>query len=222
MAERENVEIGGHTWSAFRPLWLHRRVFNRLFDSIYGPKLFQRYDVYRTLQILERFLNGPIRSWRTHSYASTDATYEILSDSPVEAISDEKDPDARLPYRHTQYALHEVPINVITDHEHIYHGARTRESVQANIDGGWIDPFGPESYTIEQWTKKVIDTIDEIEREGGIATLLVHPGCMKAGDDFRSFKQICEHIEAQGYTTRTMSDVVSNQGTAFSERQKYE
>lgn len=211
VADRENVEIGGHTWSAFRPTWLHRTVFKRLFGSIYGPKTFQRYDIRRTLRVLENFLGEPVTSWRTHAYASTDATYEILSDSPVEVISDKKKPDALSPYEYTRYALHELPINVIPDHEHIYHGARTHESVQENIDAGWSDPFGHESYSIEQWTERVIDTIDEIEQKNGVATLLIHPGCMKVADDLHSFERICEHISSRGYTTKTVRDLSTGQ-----------
>lgn len=39
--DRNHVEIGGHTWSAFRPKWLFA-LFSRLVGARYGPRLYQR------------------------------------------------------------------------------------------------------------------------------------------------------------------------------------
>lgn len=205
---KDHVELGGHTWSAFRPRWLHT-LFQRGLNSIYGPKLFQRIDIWRTLRTLRQLREEPITAWRTHSYQSTETTYEILSGSSVRIVSDQKDVDAASPYEYEDYDLIELPINIITDHEHLYHGARTYNSVQANIDNGWSDTFGPESYEIAEWTDKVIAGIDQVEQADGIATLLIHPACMKVADDLQHFEQICAHISDQGYETYAVSDIVT-------------
>lgn len=203
---RTGVEVGGHTWNAFRPQWLHRTLFLRLFGSVYGPKLFQRRDIDRTLSVLEACLGRPVRSWRTHAYESNAATYEVLSASSVAYVSDEKDPDATAPFAYDAYDLVEFPINVLPDHEHLYHGPRTRESVQHLFDIGWSDAFGPESYDVDQWHERVLGGIDSVEAAGGVATLLVHPGCMSAVDGFETFERICDHVASNGYGTRTMQD----------------
>lgn len=209
LSNRDNVEIGGHTWSAFRPQWLHQTCFKRLFGTKYGPKPFQRMDIWRTLRVLRDTLGEPVHSWRTHSYASTSSTYEILSGSQVRAVSDIKEKEIIRPQSYDSYDLVEFPINVITDHEHIYHGARTHASVQENIDNGWTDTFGPESYLIEEWSDIVIDGIERVQEKNGISTLLVHPGCMKVADDMTQFERICSHIEEMGYDSKTIKNALS-------------
>lgn len=204
LGKEKDVEIGGHTWNAFYPQWLHLKVFQRFFGSVYGPKWYQNRDINRTLRILEEQLGNPVQSWRTHAYNSDDSTYELLSNTSIKYISDEKSPAKLQAYKYEKYDLTEYPINVLTDHEHLIHGSRTEESVQQLQDRGWSDAFGSESFTVKEWKERVIEQIDAIEREDGTATLLIHPGCMKATDDFGAFEEICRHIADEGYETRTM------------------
>lgn len=115
LSRNDGTEIAGHTWSAFQPLWLHRTVFARLFGSVYGPKWYQKRDVRRTLNTIERITGRPVMSWRTHSYESNGQTYEVLSDASVTVVSDIKDPNALGATAYDQYDLVEYPINVIPD-----------------------------------------------------------------------------------------------------------
>lgn len=202
----DGVEIGGHTWSAFRPSWLHRQVFHRVMGSVYGPRRYQKRDIERTLRLLERQTDKRIRSWRTHSYESNHHTYDILSDTSIVSISDEKSPDAVSPFEYENYDLVEYPINVLPDHEHLIHGGRTKRSVQVLREQGWTDEFGSDSYPIEEWGRRIRTQVDKIQQADGTATLLIHPGCMKAADDLDTFEQICAHIASAGYETETMRD----------------
>lgn len=204
LRRHDGTEIAGHTWNAFRPLWLHRTVFARVFGSVYGPKWYQKRDIRRTLDTIERITGRPVTSWRTHSYKSNEQTYEVLSDTSVTVVSDVKDPDALGTTAYKQYDLVEYPINIIPDHEHLFHGGRTRESVAQLRASGWSDSFGSKSYAIDEWCDRVVTQIDRIEDADGTATLLIHPGCMKAADDLDSFERICAHIASAGYETRTL------------------
>lgn len=200
----QHIEIGGHTWNAFRPLWLHRKLFDRIVGSVYGPKWYQKRDIRRTINTLQRSTGGPIKSWRTHSYQSNDHTYEILSNTSIEYISDLKAPDMTEPIEYQEYNLEECPINIIPDHEHLLHGSRTKQTIEQLQENGWSDAFGSMSYSITEWGEKVKSQIDRIEQTDGTATLLIHPGCMKAADNFDTFKSICSHIASNGYDTQTI------------------
>lgn len=210
LSKEEFIEIGGHTWSAFRPQWLHQKIFSKVAGSIYGPKLFQKRDIKRTLQTLRALSDEPITSWRTHAYRSTSATYDILSDTSIEFVSDLKAPDERRPFHYDDRELIEFPINVITDHEHLVHASRDRAAVKQLQKAGWSDEFGSESYVVDDWTDLVISKIDRVEQEGGLSTILVHPGCMKAADNFSSFERLCSHISSRGYETRKMEDAANH------------
>ena len=206
----EGVEIGGHTYSAFRPQWLHWGLFHRLFRSVYGPRSYQRYDIRQTLDAIEDCAGQRPTVWRTHAYRSTDTTYDELARAGIKSVSDAKRPAARGPQPTDVTGLRELPINVLPDHEHLLHGGRTRAVVDQLIANGWEDAFGPESYPPETWAERVVATIDDIEADGGVATLLIHPGCMKVADDFASFERICEHIDASGYDTATCTDALAS------------
>lgn len=200
----DGVEIGGHTWNAFRPQWLHYGMFSRILGNPYGPKLYQSRDINRTLQTLADLLEDPIRSWRTHAYGSNDATYDILSSTSVEYVSDRLAPERNGPFEYDRYDLTEYPINVITDHEHLFHGSRTQDSVTQLQESGWSDPFGSESYPVAEWKEKVLTKIEEINRTAGVATTLIHPGCMKAVDDLDVFEDICVLVAEQDIETKTL------------------
>jgi peptidoglycan/xylan/chitin deacetylase (PgdA/CDA1 family) len=206
LSGNKKVEIGGHTWSAFRPSWLHK-AFSWAMDSVYGPKYFQKLDIERTLSTIEKRLDESVRSWRTHAYNSDRYTYEVLSETSVTFISDQKSTDTITPIEYNAYSLIECPINVITDHEHIIHAGRTKQSVRQLQEEGWSDEFGSASYSIEQWSEQVIEQIDRIEQADGLATILIHPGCMKAADEFKTFDRICSYIAASGYKTQTIREI---------------
>ena len=88
LLEFNNLEIGVHTWSALRPIWLHK-VFKLLTNSVYGPRFYQKMDIRKTIHIIEEKTGQRPVSWRTHSYASDYNTLDILEMKGISIISDE-------------------------------------------------------------------------------------------------------------------------------------
>jgi hypothetical protein len=190
--DQENVEIGGHTWSAFQPRRLYD-IFERITGNIYGPRLYQRWDIGKTLDAVESTFGHRPTSWRTHAYRSNQTTLDELSKTSVSIVSDEVTPEQMRPTR-VRESLMSLPINVMPDHEHLYHGARTREHVESKRAGGWEDSFTSESYMIGDYYNIIVNQIEEIIKSEGIATILLHPICMKVADDFEVFERLCELI----------------------------
>lgn len=206
VANRNCVEIGGHTWNALRPKFLHN-LFKIIIGSKYGPKVYQKFDIKRTLNIIKEKTGERPISWRTHSYASNKATIRVLKQEEVKVISDEVNNEKICPERVNERIL-SLPINVMPDHEHVYYGARTKEHVENAIKNGWSDSFTSASFTIGQYKQIIMRQIREIERKGGIATVLLHPFTMKIADDFATFKEICEWIKEKKYRTIFCKEVL--------------
>jgi hypothetical protein len=86
-------------------------------------------------------------------------------------------------------------MNVIPDHDHLYHAHRTREFVEdANRRGYGADAFGAVSYTIQDWGELVLKQVRAIEERGGLATVLAHPICMYLADEFRTLERLLEYF----------------------------
>ena len=177
------LEIGGHTYRAFEPMRLHD-WFRRFAGSYYGPAWFQRWDVKRTLAIIRRRLGVPAVTWRTHAYASDRTTWRVLEALGVRVLSDRVDLDVIGPQT-LAGRLVSLPINVLPDHEHLYHAERTPTALGRAA--------GP-TYTGQEWLAIVQRQIDAIEQRGGVATLLVHPICMYTLDRFQTFRALCRFL----------------------------
>lgn len=196
---KDHVEIGGHTWSAFKPRWPYT-LFSQLFGATYGPRVYQRWDIRKTIRAVKSTFGGVPTSWRTHAYDSNEATLDELAKTPIEIVSDEVTPDKRGPHK-VREELFSLPINVLPDHEHIYHGERTREHVAEQQAKGWCDAFTAESYPIDEYYDRIYDQIDKHLAAGGVATLLLHPICMQVADDFEMFEQLCQRISSRNIET---------------------
>ena len=199
-----NLEIGGHTWSAFYPKILHA-AFHKLTGSVYGPAFYQDWDIKRTISIIEKKTGKRPVSWRTHSYLSDNRTFMILEKHGIKVILDEVNKKKLKPTKIGN--LISLPINVMPDHEHIYHGERSEEHVNDLIKKGWVDSFTNKSYTIQEYYEIAKSQIEEIERKNGLATILLHPICMKIADNFKTFGKLCEFI--CNYETIWTSDVLT-------------
>lgn len=196
----KNLEIGGHTYGGLRPKLLHK-VFAKLTGSEYGPKLFQKIDIKKTLDIIEKETRKKCFSWRTHQFQSNSNTFIILKNSGVKTVSDAVSPSKKNPWK--ENGLRVIPINTLRDHGHIYHGFRTQEQVnQAKSPG---DPFDRKSYPPAQWLEIVKSQVQNLEGEKGVATLLVHPICMKIADNFKTFKKLCKFLS--NYESLTVSKI---------------
>ena len=93
------------------------------------------------------------------------------------------------------------PLNVMPDHEHLYHAERTPEWVawwQRRYH--WSDDYGPESYYIDEWTDRVVEELSQHEAAGLVSNMLIHPITLYLCDRFRSFERLLEKIS----TTQTI------------------
>lgn len=194
----DNLEIGGHTWSAFRPFLLHQ-FFKKFTGSLYGPKWYQKHDIQKALAVIKQKTGKKVVSWRTHAYCSNQNTWKILVKNKVKVISDEVTPTKIKPHKLENLKLISLPINILPDHEHIYYG--TPERIALQMKGKIKDAFTNKSFPIDKYGQIVISQIKEIQRKNGVATLLLHPQTMKLTDNFKTFYKICQFIAQNKYKT---------------------
>ena len=193
ICEHPLVEVGGHTYSCFKPeLW--HRVWNKLIGSYNGPSWYQRRDAQRTVNIIqERCGRAPI-SWRNHMYMHGPFTEEVLHSCGLGLCSDGVKRDSNGPVWHPA-GLWNFPLNVMPDHEHLYHAERTPEWVAWWVRRyHWTDDYGPESYHVEEWTDRVVDELRRHEEAGILSNMLIHPITLYLCDRFRSFERILEVV----------------------------
>lgn len=187
------VELGGHTWSCFEPALWHR-FWNKALGSYNGPAWYQRLDVQRTIRIIRRKAGRTIRSWRNHMYMHGPFTDRILAEQGIRVCSDQVVAGAAGPAWNAAGIL-DVPINIIPDHEHLYHAERTPAWVEAwRRRYRWSDAFGSDSYHIDQWTEIVLEQLHEREERGELSTLIIHPITMYLCDRFGGFRRILDFL----------------------------
>ena len=183
------VEVGGHNFDCFqRELW--HRVWNKLINSYNGPAWYQRRDARKTIDAIRSATDVRIQSWRNHMYMHGPYTERVLAQCGISVCSDGVRRDANGMTRHPA-GIWDFPINVMPDHEHLYHAERTREWVawwQKRYN--WSDDYGPDSYEIEEWTDRVLDELRDHEERGVLSNMIVHPLTMYLCDRFESFKRI--------------------------------
>ena len=188
------VELGGHNWSCLTPELLHR-VSKKLFGSYNGPPWLQRWDADRTIRVIEQKTGERIRVWRNHMYMHGPHTERVLAEAGIVACSDGAKRDSAGPVWHTA-GLYNFPINVIPDHEHLFHAERTPEWVEWwKARYSWSDDWGPDSYHIEQWTDLVLEDLARNEKRGVVSNLIIHPITMYLCDGFRGFERILEVLK---------------------------
>jgi peptidoglycan/xylan/chitin deacetylase (PgdA/CDA1 family) len=198
VAESPQVEIGGHTYHGLpRPMGSRLRSFltghATLSHSLsHGSPARQKRDVERMIAVVQDKTGRRIRSWRSHGLVTDAHTYEILAQCGIRFISDDLDWTKTMPERIPQ-GLISHPMNVIMDHDHIYHAHRTREYVEAQKrNWGFAADPTRESYDIEEWAKIVERQVSGIQAAGGVATVLMHPLCMYLSDGFRTAERLLE------------------------------
>lgn len=204
LCESPAVEIGGHNWSCLTPQLWHR-AWNKLTGSYNGPAWYQRRDCARTIRIIEEKSGRRIRCWRNHMYMHGPHTERVLAGCGIRACSDGVRKAAVGPTWH-ETGLMLLPINVIPDHEHVYHAERTPEWVAWWVKRyGWSDDFGSESYSVERWCDLVLDGLRQNEARGALSCAIIHPITMYLCDRFASFRRILDFVRT--CETATMGEI---------------
>jgi hypothetical protein len=180
----DNVELAGHGWDAFHPHWLYRPMA-RIASSPHGLRVWQRRGIRRTCAEVEEFAGKPVRAWRNHAYLHDRHTADLLAEAGLTSWSDHVDPSLTHPYVHGS-GLVVLPLNTTPDHENLYHGDRTPETVGE-----------PRSLHPDEWVARVVQQAESLVAEGGTATVLAHPLCMKVTDDWKTFDALCSALAAQ-------------------------
>jgi hypothetical protein len=187
------VELGGHNYDCFKPeLW--HRACKKLLGSYNGPKWYQSLDARRTIKAARARTGKTITVWRNHMYMHGPNTETVLAGNGVVLVSDGVRKDAVGPVRDPR-GIWSFPINVIPDHEHIYHAERSVEWVawwQKRYN--WTDDFGPESYPVSEWADLVLARLKENEGRGVVSNVIIHPITMYLADRFESARRIIDYL----------------------------
>jgi len=121
----DNLEIGGHTFDGFSPTWLHR-FFKLTRGTRWRSCSHQRNDVKNTIKVAYDCAGIKITSWRNHCYEHDRHTQQILKSFGIKVWSDELDLKNLKPYK-TPCGIISMPVNIIQDHNRLYHGYMTEE-----------------------------------------------------------------------------------------------
>lgn len=190
------VELGGHNWSCLTPAVWHR-FWNKAVGSYNGPEWYQDLDARATIEVARLRTGRTIRLWRNHMYMHGPYTERVLARRGIRLVSDGVKRDAAGPVRHPD-GVWSFPINVIPDHEHLYHAERTREWVARWQERyRWTDDFGPESYDIGPWTDLVLAQVQANEARGIVSNLIIHPITMYLADRFDGFRRILAYLKTR-------------------------
>jgi len=203
------VEVGGHNYSCFTPALWHR-FWNKAIGSYNGPRWYQRLDAERTIRAIRRRTDRSIQVWRNHMYMHGPYTEPVLADCGIRLCSDGVQASCCGPIWHPG-GLYNFPLNVIPDHEHLYHAERTPEWVDAWVRRyDWSDDFGSASYHVDEWTDIVLEGLQENEAAGRISNMLIHPITLYLCDRFRSFERILDYLASR--ETVHMTDALAAAG----------
>lgn len=201
LAQREHVELGGHNYYAFQPRWLYNWIFYRILGLRNGPTAFQNWEIRSTIEQFRKTTGVRIRAWRDHAYRHDKNTYRLLADNGIEVVSDEIGPDSTGPYLHDE-GIVSLPVNVMPDSDHMYHGYFTPRTTES-----WSlqrSEFSPDMMWPEHWLERVKRQVASIIKQGGTASLLVHPAPMKIAGDFEILDRLCGFLSR--YESATMTE----------------
>ena len=198
IAESPLVEVGGHTYEG-----LPRSTFSKIRSFVSGKPTIshsfshgsyrkQKKDVKKMTAIVQRKTGKPVVSWRSHGLVRDKNTYLLLREADITHISDSTDWNQLLPVK-TDEGLISHAINVIMDHDHIYHVHRDRAYVD-HQKKNWTLTEDPttESYSIEEWGELVKKQVREGLAAGGMMTVLMHPICMYTSDRFTTARRLLD------------------------------
>jgi hypothetical protein len=173
-------------------LW--HRIWNKVLGSYNGPAWCQAWDARRTINIIQRRTGQRIRTWRNHMYMHGPNTERVLARCGLDVCSDGVERASFGPRSHPEGIVN-LPINVIPDHEHLFHAERTPEWVDAWVRRyDWADDFGSESYYIDEWVDLVLEGLHENEARGALSVMIIHPITMYLCDQFDGVTRILDYL----------------------------
>lgn len=188
-----NVEVGGHTYHCFMPELWHRGC-NKLFGSYNGPRWQQNWDIAKTKRIIKSKAGIDITSWRNHMYMHGPYTEELLKKNAIEVCCDGVKRDSEGFEIHESGVLN-FPLNIIPDHEHLFHAERTPEWVQNWIARyTWSDDYGSESYYFDDWFDIFKREIEQREHTGIVSHLLIHPITIYLCGGIKALNQVADFL----------------------------
>jgi len=196
IADSELVEIGGHTYGGLPISNLYRawcKITGKTplsHSYTHGSRMQQKKDIQKMIDVVKARTGKNVVSWRSHGLVFDNNTYPLLAEMRVQMISDDLNWNKIHPEK-IKEGLISHPMNVIMDHDHIYHAHRTKEYVdKMGKNWPWPDDPAKGSYTVEEWGKMVEEQVLDIEEKGGIATVLMHPICMYISDCFKTAEKL--------------------------------
>jgi hypothetical protein len=188
-----NIETGGHTYNCFMPELWHRGC-NKILGSYNGPKWQQNWDIEKTKRIIKRKAGIDITSWRNHMYMHGPHTEELLLKNGINVCCDGVDRSSD-DFKQHQSGLLNFPLNIIPDHEHLYHAERTEKWVSTWIKRyNWSDDYGSESYYFEDWFEIFKHEILKREEQGVISHLIIHPITIYLASYSNSLQRVADFL----------------------------
>lgn len=198
IAESPLVETGGHTFSGLPRKDSGTDTKTGLLSCSHahshGSYEEQEQDVKKMVDIVKEKTGKRLTSWRSHGLVKDVNTEKILFENGVRFISDELNWNKIFPER-TKAGLISHPMNVIMDHDHLFHAHRDPEYAERQRKN-WPFKDDPtsQSFEIEKWGRILKAQIQAIDEMGGLATILMHPLCMYLADGFKTAEKIFEFI----------------------------
>lgn len=203
IAKMPNTELGGHTYYAFKPKWLYNWIFNKIIGLSNGPKVYQNWEIKKTIGVFDHKLGIQIVSWRNHAYRHDRYTFPLLYKNGISFVSDDVNPNNLFPTTMNN-GLISLPVNIMPDHDHVYHGNITPESTRNYSLGR--SQFPSELYQPRRWFELIQQQIQKVVNREGVATLLIHPTCMYIIDEFKIYEELCTFLTE--FETITASQVI--------------
>ena len=185
-----NIELGGHTYYAFKilpyiPSKYIGALSKLLSGSSYGPKFWQKIDIVKTINAFKE-IGINIKAWRTHCYAGDKTTYSILNSLGIIVVSDKR--------KLCNFKIKKEIGNLY----HLYITMPMDELIRPN---NYEDN--------EEWIESTWNILNcEIKRKANIVFNL-HPKRMKMLDDFETFEKIIKVLKRAGYRFLTVSEVIN-------------
>jgi len=186
LAKRDNIELGGHTYSAFRPILLHH-IYRIFFGSYYGPKFYRKYDIQQTINAFKG-IGIDLKAWRTHGYMKDAVLYSLLSSAGIEIVSDEIRLGSAQIYR--EHGLWQVPITMPPDDE-IY-----RAVIKRNENEIW------------KWKNNFQSMLRSEFSKGKDIIIQAHPLIQGLMDGFEALHQTLKMLKEADYKFLTLSEYV--------------